>query len=165
MVPERREFDENACVSADGCVRSPVVVLPGVIPKYRVFGNGAQQSPSDYLLGNSFVKYRDPAGVDKVIFQELAKRFVEAAAHIRSTNKNLILTYDGFSVHISFQALMILKENTNQVVALPAHTSHIIHFLYYTVVYPFKTAFKDMLNCRALSGVFNEIMSILHVKL
>lgn len=55
-------------------------------------------------------------------------------------HKYILITMDGFSGHFSAKTLMLFKEHEIIVLELPAHTSHRLQVLEYSVFSPFKNA-------------------------
>ena len=139
-------------VSGDGKCWSPVVVVPGRRPPYRKKrGSDIYETLEAYLPTNSYVFARDPPGVDSGIFAEWARRFVRETEHLRrAPGTYLLLTLDGYSGHVQFEALQVLKKKNVIVVALPAHTSHRTQVLDVSCFGPFKTEVRAELHKRSV---------------
>lgn len=150
-------------VSADGKVWNPVVILCGAWAKYRIMQDGRRESPANYLPPNSYISYRDPAGMDSQLFFLWCQRFVSETEDLRRRVGHIVITLDGFGAHITFGALSFLRAHNVVAVALPAHTSHRTQVLDYTVFSPYKTRFRNLLNKRTVcsdSNVRNDVYSL-----
>lgn len=101
--------------------------------------DGKRETPATFLASGTSVSYRDSAGMDSTIFNNLVVKFISETESLRRMHKNLIITLDGFTGHNIFEPLQILRSNKIVVVALSAHTSHITHTLDYSVSSPFKS--------------------------
>ena len=135
------------CVSADGSVYKPAVVLPGKQVHYRRSAVG-YQSPID-LLPPCYLYYRDPAGVDSDIFFNWAHHFVNENAHLRQNGEYCLLVLDGYSAHVQYRTLQYLLENRIIVVAMPAHSSHRLQPLDVGVFGPFKSELQREIHTAA----------------
>ena len=69
---------------------------------------------------------------------------------LREKHTNILLTLDGFGAHCTFATLQLLRSHGIITIGLPAHTSHRLQVLDYTVFSPFKTEFRNGMNRRAL---------------
>lgn len=61
-----------------------------------------------------------------------------------------LLIMDGYSCHVSFKKISLLKENDIIVVGLPAHTSHALQPLDVPVFWQMKQEFKRLLSRRTV---------------
>ena len=102
--------------------------------------------------------------MDSVIFYNWVQAFVKETTELRKVHNFLVLTLDGFAGHLSFQSLNLLKENNILVVALPAHTSHRMQVLDYTVFSPFKNSLTKRINERIIlvgaSAMRNDVYTL-----
>lgn len=58
----------------------------------------------------------------------------------------MVLIIDGYRAQIQYPFLNLLKENRNIVIALPAHTSHVLQLLDVTVFAAYKSNLKEKLH-------------------
>ena len=110
-------------VSAAGVTYKPALVYPGKLAHYRKV-NGQKQSlhsvhPPCYLY------QRDPGGVDSAIFYDWAQGFLSETECLRQNNQQILLVLDGYGAHVQYRSLKMLADNNVEVLALPAHTSHV----------------------------------------
>jgi hypothetical protein len=151
-------------VSAEGVAHAPVFVLQGKKARYRDFQLSdrtvQRQTPADVLPSGCLVFYRDPPSVDAEIVYTWAIHFVEETTFKRNRRINqarfVVLVLDGYSGHIQYKTLSLLRENNIVVLALPAHTSHRTQVLDYTVFAPLKTEFRSLLDGRCMNSASNS---------
>jgi DDE superfamily endonuclease len=142
----------------------PCSFLQGKKERYRDFqlsdGTAQRQMPADVLPPGFPVIYRDPPGVDAEIFYAWAMHFFEETAFKRNRRINqpkfVVLLLDGYSGHIRYKTLSLLRENNIVVLALPANTSHRTQVLDYTVFAPFKTESRSLLDGRCMNSASNS---------
>lgn len=128
-------------VSGDGRAWSPLVVLPGARAEYRKREDGTLETPSCYLPFNARTVYRETAGVDSAIFLRWVHSFVEETKGLRQKYRHILLTFDGYGAHCTYEALKLLEENRILAIGLPAHTIHRTQVLDHSVFSPFKNYF------------------------
>ena len=112
-------------VSADGRAYKPAVVFPGNQHHYRVLASGKRQTVHDFLPP-CYLFHRDPAGVDAAIFARWAEMFIVETADLRKEGKYLLVVCDGYSGHVQFKTLSMLRDNRILMVAMPSHSSHVL---------------------------------------
>ena len=125
-------------INAAGQEFKPVVVYPGKQPHYRRLGSSIQTVHQ--FLPPCYFYRRDPAGADSNSFNR-ALSFVKETEELRIGCQKLLLLFDGYDCHVQYKVLQYLKEN-GVVVALPAHTSHILQPIDVTVFCPFKSFYR-----------------------
>lgn len=141
-------------VSAAGVALKPVVVFPGKQAHYRKVQGQVQCLTS--VLPPCHVFYHNPAGVSSTIFSEWARLFVEEAKFIRSEQQYLLLILDGFAVHITYDVLSYLQGHRIVVIALPAHTSHVLQPLDVSVFSSYKSYLQaEVHKCSRVKSVLN----------
>ena len=108
-------------VSADGKPWPPVVIMPGVLHKFRHRPDGKKETLHDYLPKDTYLVHRTPASMTKEFFLQWVEIFIKQTAVLRKEHKYILLTMDAFGAHLSYRALLRLAENTIIAYALPAH--------------------------------------------
>lgn len=130
-------------ISASGQVMTPLFVLPGKEMRYREMRMSERdyEMCHDFLPKPSLFHIRSVAGVDTDIFFTWSQSFVEETSFLCRGGRNLLLIMDGYSCHVSFKTLSLMKDNGIVVAGLPAHTSHALKPLDVSVFRPIKQEF------------------------
>ena len=90
---------------------------------------------------------KDGGGMDKHIFIEWAKQFVEDFKDLTSGNRKFLLLYDAYRSHMSLQALKTFEQGGIVAFALPAHTSGSTQPMDVGVFQPFKSQLNTTIRC------------------
>ena len=93
-----------------------------------------------------YLHYREVPGADIPIVYDWAKGFIRETEHRRANNQHLLLTLDGYSAHVQFCTLNLLRENRIIVIALTSHTSHALQPLDVTVFGAYKSFLQAELH-------------------
>lgn len=131
-------------VGADGTAYRPCVIFPGKQPHYRVV-NGVHETIHDSLMP-CHLYYNETSAANSEIIFDWGKKFVEETKEIRKNGNHMVLILDGYGGHIQFNFLKYLKDNNIVVIALPAHTSHVLQPLDLTVFGPYKSYLEEELH-------------------
>ena len=105
-------------VNAAGVTFKYVVVYPGREVHHRVF-NSVGQFPQTFLTPCKFY-LRDPAGVDSSIFFDWLPGWIEELKSIRPSGQKVLLLMDGYSCHLQYPVLSMMKEDDIIAVGLPS---------------------------------------------
>lgn len=124
-------------VSASGVAFKPVIVYPGKQAHYRKV-SGHIQTLHGFLPPCYFYQ-REVPGVDSAIIFQWAKDFVNETKVLRSNGQRLLFVIDGYGSHVQFNTLQLFRENDIIVIALPAHTSHVLQPLDVSVFSSYKS--------------------------
>lgn len=73
-------------------------------------------------------------------------KFVKETKKVRAGGKNMVLVLDGYGGHIQYPFLQLMKDNRIVVIALPAHTSHVLQPLDITVFAAYKSFLEEELH-------------------
>ncbi|KAK9976532.1 hypothetical protein ABG768_021737 [Culter alburnus] len=127
----REHITVHCCVNAAGDSIPPFIIYPGCLPSsaYRLDG------PPNALYG-----IQDKGYMDSELFLKWLRHFIKYAPEERP----LILIMDQHETHVSKDVIMYCRENTIEILCLPAHTTHILQPLDIAVFNPLKTAFSTM---------------------
>ncbi|CAM4608595.1 unnamed protein product [Leuciscus chuanchicus] len=127
----RKHITVHCCVSAAGDSIPPFIIYPGCLPKnaYRLDG------PPNALYG-----IQEKGYMDSELFLKWLRHFVQYAPEERP----IILIMDQHETHVSRDVIMYCRENTIEILCLPAHTTHILQPLDIAVFNPLKTGFSIM---------------------
>ena len=124
-------------VSAAGTCCKPVIVFPGKQAHSRRV-NGTIQSLYSYLP-SCYLYQREVPGVDSKIIFDWAQKFIAETMYLRANSQYLLLVLDGYGSHVQFKTLQLFRKNRIIVVALPAHTSHVLQPLDVSVFSSYKS--------------------------
>lgn len=138
-------------VSADGKAWPPIVVLPGVMNKFRKRADGIIETLHDYHPAGTSVAHRTPASMDSTIFLALVVRLIEHTQEIRHRHKNIILTTETFGAHMAYAVLTSLSENNIIAYTFPANTSHRTQDLEYCSFSPQEEYLRSQWSIRLIS--------------
>lgn len=131
-------------VSASGTAYKPVIVYPGKLPHFRTV-NGKHETLYD-SLPDCYIYYKETAAANSEIILDWAEKFLIETESIRSEGKHLLLILDGYSGHLQYKFLNLMKKNRVVVIALPSHTSHVLQPLDVTVFGPYKNYLQHELH-------------------
>lgn len=131
-------------VDAAGKAYKPCVVYPGKLPHFRRVA-GKLETLHD-CLPDSYLYYNDSSAANSEIILDWGKKFVEETKHVRENGNHMILVLDGYGGHIQLEFLQFMKDNRIVVIALPAHTSHVLQPLDVTVFGPYKSYLQEELH-------------------
>ena len=131
--------------------------------KFRLFPQyfhslGSSIQTVHQLVSPCYFYQRYPAGVDSNIFN-WALSFLKETEELRIGYQKRLLLFDGYSFHVQYKLLQYLKDN-GVVVALPAHTSHILYPLDVTVFGPFKSFLQREVHIRAMTKTVLEAFDV-----
>lgn len=88
--------------------------------------------------------------MDFVLFFHWVKQFILETEALRRRFGHIVLTFEGYGAHVLYESLKLMNDHNIIAIGLPAHTSHRLQVLDYTVFTPFKTYFREFLNPRAV---------------
>ncbi len=127
----REHITVHCCVNAAGESIPPFIIYPGCLPSnaYRLDG------PPNALYG-----IQEKGYMDSELFLKWLHHFIKYAPEERP----LVLIMDQHETHVSKDVIMFCRENTVEILCLPAHTTHILQPLDIAVFNPLKTAFSTM---------------------
>lgn len=75
---------------------------------------------------------------------------------MRRDEKKFLLVMDGYSAHISYNTLVMIRDHNITVCGLPAHTSHVLQPLDICVFDPVNEKFTRLLNRRTVTTSRND---------
>ena len=102
--------------------------------------------------------YREVPGAENPILYDWAKGFICEMEHLRVNHQHLLLTLDGYSAHVQFCTLNLLRKNRNIIIALPSHTSHALLPLDVTVFGAYKSFLQaGLLRAARTKATLNAI--------
>lgn len=131
-------------ISAAGTFGPKLVDLKrNKMPYLVVVRDGAciTDTPSDYLLRHSVVKFRNERGsVDASNFMKWADVFIDYEKDLTKNDRKVVLIYDAYRVHTSIQMTRRFHHKVIVVYAFPPHSSGKILPLNVTVFGSFKQA-------------------------
>lgn len=105
------------------------------------------EAASNCLLYYAKVAYRDPAGIHAGHLLEWAKYFIKETAKLRRRYRYLALAFDGYGMHVTYIALILLFRRQNVIlVSLTAHSSHFTQTLEYKTFASFKVHTREVIH-------------------
>jgi len=78
------------------------------------------------FLPSCYLYQREVRGVDSNTIYDWAKKFLKETEHLRKNSQSLLSVIDKYASHVQFRSLQFFSDNYIIVIALPAHTSHIL---------------------------------------
>lgn len=111
-------------VSSCGKAYSPCVVYPGKQPQYLKV-QGRYDTLEDVLMPFNLFHNETSADNSDIIYN-WGLQFLKITEDIRVGGQHLVLVLDGYGGHIQYPFLKLMKDNRFVVIALPAHTLHVI---------------------------------------
>lgn len=94
-------------------------------------------------------------GADTEIILNWAKGFIAETEDVRANSQHILLILDGYSAHIQFYLLQMLRKN-RITIALPAHTSHRLQTLDVSVFSPHKSFIQSEMHRASRALLTNE---------
>ena len=85
-------------------------------------------------------------GIDKHILVKWANLFVQEVTNLTWNGRKVLLLYEGYRSHMSYEALKIRDDGNVIVFALPAHTSGTTQPLDVGIFGPFKANINRLLH-------------------
>lgn len=131
-------------VAAHGSAFTPCVIYPGKQPHFRKV-RGRFETLGDVLM-KSHLYYNEHSAANSEIIYDWGKKFVEETQYIREDGKYMLLILDGYGAHIQYPFLKYMRDNRVVVIALPAHTSHVLQPLDVTVFNAYKSFLQEELH-------------------
>ena len=114
-------------VSASGTIGPSLWIFKGSqLPCRDVIVNGNKriETLNSLLPSEALLKMEaEKPGVNSLSFYEWAHHFTEFTSHLVSTDRKLLLIYDGYRSHMSLRVLEHLCDNNIVAYASPSHTS------------------------------------------
>ena len=146
------------CVHASGDIGRPMFVFQGTRRRYRKLQTSRTRQAShlqtiaDCLRRGALVATRkDVASVDKINFDEWARRITGDMNDLTANGRKLLLLYDGYRSHTCVQALELFKKNI-VAFALPAHASGVTKPLDLSVFNPGRRTIASYLRRNYVGG-------------
>lgn len=92
-----------------------------------------------FLESNSISeKQTENASVDFTIFRDWLDNFLDKAAHLQAHGREILLMFGGYGFHVQCSILMRMHEAKVDLFAFPAHTSHVLQSMDFSVFGSFK---------------------------
>ena len=95
-----------AVISASGQHSTSLFVLPGVHTNYRRRRRDVLHIPSDYLPSTSYLMIRE---LVRISLLPGRKNFVTETQYMRQNGRYILLMYEGFAGHLSYEPINSFK--------------------------------------------------------
>lgn len=131
---------------------TPLIILHGVEARWRRRSDSTLETSANFLPQPSYLLMCSVAGLDTNIFYTWGTNFFAETTLIRRNYKKLLLVMNGYSCHMSYRTLALLKTNKIIVAGLSVHKSHVLQPLDVGIFSPYKEAFRTCLSHRTITS-------------